>query len=104
MGQESIYINKNPNHNSLKKDNFKQNKIIKKEKIENGPSDFKKSGMSAETKLWIITFILVFIALNVWGYYFYKKGFFGISADITTPITTPNPVQNPDSIYMIPGI
>lgn len=65
-----------------------------------------KEGRSLESKLLITTLVLFFVALNVWGYYFYKKGFFGISADISTKTPTPTPknLENSDSIYMIPGI
>lgn len=64
-----------------------------------------KEGRSVESKLLITTLVLFFVALNVWGYYFYKKGFFGISADISkTPASPPNNLEKPDSIYMIPGI
>jgi hypothetical protein len=61
-----------------------------------------QEGRSLESKLLITTLVLFFVALNVWGYYFYKKGFFGISADITK--NTPTPLEKPDSVYMIPGV
>ena len=106
MNQESIYINQNPNQDTDpdKRDDLKKNKVVKKQKIENNSQEFKNPVMSSETKLWVVTLILVFVAFNIWGYYFYKKGFFGISADITTTTPTPSSIQNPDSIYMIPGI
>lgn len=64
-----------------------------------------KEKRSLESKLLITTLVLFFVALNVWGYYFYKRGFFGISADISkTPTPTPQNLEKSDSIYMIPGI
>lgn len=65
-----------------------------------------KEGRSLESKLLITTLVLFFVALNVWGYYFYKKGFFGISADITknTPTPSATNLEKPDSVYMIPGV
>lgn len=65
-----------------------------------------KERRSLESKLLIITLVLFFVVLNVWGYYFYKKGFFGISADISTKTPTPTPenLEKSDSVYMIPGI
>lgn len=65
-----------------------------------------KEGISTESKLLITTLVLFFVALNVWGYYFYKKGFFGINADITknTPTPSASSLEKPDSVYMIPGV
>jgi hypothetical protein len=65
-----------------------------------------QEGRSLESKLLITTLVLFFVALNVWGYYFYKKGFFGISADITknTPTPSATNLEKPDSVYMIPGV
>lgn len=63
------------------------------------------SGMSIETKLVIASLVLFFIAVNVWGFYFYKKSFFNISADVTQSTLTPKiPIEKSDSVYMIPGI
>jgi hypothetical protein len=65
-----------------------------------------KEGMSAESILTIVSLILLFIALNVWGYYFYKRGFFGVGADINKS-PTPNAstdADKKDSIYMLPNI
>ena len=61
---------------------------------------------SIEKKLVITALVLFFIALNVWGYYFYKKGFFGISADVNrnTPAPSFSNLEKPDSVYMIPGV
>ena len=69
----------------------------------------QKEGRSLESKLLITTLVLFFIALNVWGYYFYRKGIFGISADISadisnTPTPTPKNFEKSDSIYMLPGV
>ena len=48
--------------------------------------------------------ILLFITLNVWGYYFYQKGIFGVGADVA-PAASPAPaIENSDAVYMIPGI
>ncbi|MCX6811106.1 MAG: hypothetical protein NT039_00200 [Candidatus Berkelbacteria bacterium] len=68
-------------------------------------NDSPKEGLSAESKLLIVTLVLFFIALNVWGYYFYRKGIFGINADISnTPTPTPKNFEKSDSIYMLPGV
>lgn len=51
-----------------------------------------------------LAMVLMFVALNIWGYYFYKKDVFGVGADIipnSSPIST---LENSDSVYMIPGI
>jgi len=51
-----------------------------------------------------IVMVLAFVAINVWGYYLYKKDFFGAGADIV-PTTAPvSALKNTDSVYMIPGI
>lgn len=48
--------------------------------------------------------ILVFIALNVWGYYLYQKGIFGAGADVTPAASPTTALENPNAVYMIPGI
>lgn len=48
--------------------------------------------------------ILMFFALNIWGYYLYKKGIFGVGADIVPSASPASVLEKPDAIYMIPGI
>lgn len=48
--------------------------------------------------------VLMFIALNVWGYYFYQKGIFGAGADVVPTASPSSAIENSDSVYMIPGI
>ncbi len=48
--------------------------------------------------------ILIFISLNVWGYYFYKKGIFGVGADVIPSASPVSVIENSEAVYMIPGI
>lgn len=48
--------------------------------------------------------VLMFIALNAWGYYFYQKGIFGVGADVIPTASPSSTIENSDSVYMIPGI
>lgn len=57
-----------------------------------------------QKRLLVVVLILFFVALNIWGYYLYQKGFFGLSADVS-PASSPTPlIEKQDSVYMIPGI
>ncbi|TSC90324.1 MAG: hypothetical protein CEN92_472 [Candidatus Berkelbacteria bacterium Licking1014_96] len=48
--------------------------------------------------------VLIFITLNVWGYYLYQKGIFGAGADVIPSASPTSALENSDAVYMIPGI
>ena len=52
----------------------------------------------------MVVLILFFVVLNIGGYYFYRKGFFGLSADTSKAPLAPPIVEKQNSVYMIPGI
>jgi hypothetical protein len=103
MDEESIHINLSEKGS----DHKDQGKVKQKEiKPETAPTP---GSFSSQAKLLITALVLFFIALNVWGYYFYKKGIFGINADISKSTSSPSPVpvnniEKSDSVYMIPGV
>jgi hypothetical protein len=101
MNEDSIYVDRNPSH-----DHNSVSKEPKRKENADNKLEIHSDGMSSETKLLIVTLILVFIALNVWGYYFYRKNFFNVGADvISTPTQTPvTALEKSDSVYMVPGI
>jgi len=58
-------------------------------------------------KILIVSLIVFFIGANILGYYLYKKGYFGLRADINpknSPTNTTQAVEKPDAVYMIPGM
>jgi len=57
-----------------------------------------------QRRLWMVVLILFFVVLNIGGYYFYRKGFFGLSADTSKAPLAPPIVEKQNSVYMIPGI
>lgn len=105
----SIYVgSENPQYSGSGQSSNKPEKTeTEKEKDKKEvktPSRIVNGGMSVEAKLLIVILVLIFIALNVWGYYLYRKGIFGIRADINAS-SSPSPsisLEKSDSIYMIP--
>jgi len=57
-----------------------------------------------QKRLLIVVLVLFFVVLNIWGYYLYQKGFFGLSADVSPASLPTSIVEKQDSVYMIPGI
>ena len=100
MDQESIHIN------SDRKETDREDSINTEQKETEPKSASASDGMSSESILLIVALILLFIALNVWGYYLYKRGFFGATADIKQ---SPAPAassgaQKKVSIFMLPNV
>lgn len=113
MDNDSIYVgSKNyPGPESQSASNQQTETKPSQEKKKKGvepPPVAAANGMSTQAKLLLTALILFFVAINIWGYYFYKKGFFGISANLTTNTPTPSPsgLEKSDSIYMLmpPGV
>lgn len=73
------------------------------------PKEKKESvtgGMSLKAKLVLTLLVILFLALNGAGYYFYREGYFGAGADIVTTKKTPSQTTTEDNkrdaIFMIP--